>query len=179
MDKGELRRLLRKRRAACDPALGETLVGHLLGSGLISPGAVVGGFWPLTGEIDCRPVLNELVARGHVVGLPVTPPIGEPLSFRRWRPGAALQAGRFGTMEPTGEPVVPTVLLVPLLGFDRFGGRLGYGGGFYDRTLEQLGPGTVAIGCAFAGQEVDRVPTETHDCRLNAVATEAGMIVVE
>ena len=179
MDKRALRRILRQRRAACDPAVGARLVGHLLGSGLIGPGAVVGGYWPLAGEIDCRAVLLELVARGDVVGLPVTPPIGEALSFRRWRPGAPLRPGRFGTMEPTGESIVPTVLLVPLLGFDRSGGRLGYGGGFYDRTLDQLGAGTLAIGCGFTVQEVDKVPTETHDRRLTAVATEAGVIVVE
>lgn len=178
MTKDELRRVMRQRRAACDPAVGVRLAGHLLAAGIISPGAVVGGFWPLAGEIDCRAALLALVGRGHVAGLPVTPPLGQALSFRRWRPGVALRAGRFGTAEPTGESVVPTVVLVPLLAFDRSGRRLGYGGGYYDRTLERM-PGILAIGCGFAVQEVDRVPTETHDRRLNAVATEAGVIVVE
>jgi 5-formyltetrahydrofolate cyclo-ligase len=179
VDKGELRRVMRQRRTACDPALGARLAGHLLASGIVKPGAVVAGFWPLAGEIDCRAALLALIGRGHTAGLPVTPPIGEALSFRRWRPGVALVPGRFGTAEPTGDIIVPTILLMPLLAFDRFGARLGYGGGYYDRTLERLGAGTFAVGCGFAIQEVDRVPTETHDRTLNAVATEAGVIVVE
>lgn len=178
MLKSELRRVMRRRRTRCDPAVGVRLAGHLLAAGIVRPRVVVGGFWPLAGEIDCRPALLALIGRGHTVGLPVTPPLGQALSFRRWRPSVALRAGRFETFEPSGEIVLPTVLLMPLLAFDRFGGRLGYGGGYYDRTLERLGAETLAIGCGYAVQEVDRVPTETHDRALNAIATEAGVIVV-
>ena len=177
VDKGDLRRIMRQRRQECDPAVGVRLAGHLLSRGIVRPGAVIGGFWPLAGEIDCRAALLALIGRGHTAGLPVTPPLAEALSFRRWRPGLTLHVGRFATAEPTGDVIIPTVLLVPLLAFDRFGGRLGYGGGYYDRTLEQLSAGTIAIGCGFATQEVDRVPTEPHDRRLNAVVTEAGVIV--
>ncbi len=169
---------MRVRRASFDPGLGVRLAGQVLSAGLVRPGVVVGGFWPLVGEIDVRALLVALVGRGHRVGLPVTPARGAGLSFRRWRPGAGLRAGRFGTLEPvTEEAVVPTVLLVPLLAFDRRGRRLGYGGGYYDRTLADTG--ALGIGCGFAVQEVDRVPTETHDCVLDAVATEAGVFVME
>ncbi len=178
-DKSELRRAMRARRFACDPALGIRMAGHVLAAGTVPAGTIVAGFWPLPGEIDTRPLLLALAGRGHSVALPVTPAPGQALSFRRWRPGAALKPGRFGTFEPTGEGAVPTVLLVPLLAFDRRGGRLGYGGGYYDRTLEALGANVMTIGCGFAAQEVDMVPTDTHDRFMNAVATEAGMLLVE
>jgi 5-formyltetrahydrofolate cyclo-ligase len=83
--------------------------------------------------------------------------------------------GRFGTTRPVGAVARPDWLFVPLLGFDRRGHRLGYGGGYYDRTLAIL-PGAVAVGCAFACQEVDAVPATEYDARLRAVATESGMI---
>ena len=83
---------------------------------------------------------------------------------------------RFGTLRPAGETGVPRVLYVPLLAFDRQGRRLGYGGGFYDRTLAGL-PAATAIGCAFAAQELDEVPAGDYDARLAAVATERGVIV--
>ena len=84
-------------------------------------------------------------------------------------------AERFGTRRPVGEPAVPEYLLVPLLAFDRRGYRLGYGGGFYDRTLAAL-PGAVAVGCGFAAQELDEVPVGPYDIRLAAIATELGVI---
>jgi 5-formyltetrahydrofolate cyclo-ligase len=139
------------------------------------PGAVVAGFWPMRGEIDLRPLLQALHARGHVVVLPETPPRGQPLLFRRWWPGMTMLAGRFGTFFPGGAADTPDVLFVPLLAFDRSGRRLGYGGGYYDRTLAAL-PGAVAIGCAFAAQELDAVPAADYDARLDAIATERGVI---
>ena len=162
-------------RLGCDPALGVALARHVLADFCPLPGAVVAGFWPMGEEIDVLPLLRALHGRGHVIVLPVTPKRGNPLTFREWWPGQAMVAEAFGTMRPVGEVVVPEFLLVPLLAFDRAGRRLGYGGGFYDRTLAGL-PGVVTVGCAYAAQEVDEVPTGLYDFLLNAVATEHGVI---
>jgi len=173
--KQALRKRLREARAGCDPALGAALAAHVLREMPPPPGAVVAGFWPMGSEIDIRPLLAALDARGHPIALPETPPVGNPLIFRLWHPGAAMLPGRFGTTRPVGAVARPDWLFVPLLGFDRRGHRLGYGGGYYDRTLAIL-PGAVAVGCAFACQEVDAVPATEYDARLRAVATESGMI---
>ena len=173
--KAEVRAAAIRRRADADPALGSALAQHLLDAWSPPAGAAVAGFWPIRDEIDIRPLLHALAARGHPIGLPVTPRRGLPLSFRRWTPGAHLLPGRFGTVIADGPDMVPDVLLVPLLAFDRAGRRLGYGGGYYDRTLAGL-PGAQAIGCAYALQEIATVPTGPHDIRLPAVATERGLI---
>ncbi len=143
-------------------------------------GAAVSGFWPMSAEIDIRPLLIALHHRGHEILLPVTPPLGNPLTFRRWTPGAAMVRETFGTFCPAADAAegVPRTLFVPLVAFDRAGRRLGYGGGYYDRTLARL-PGAVAIGCAFAAQELDEVPADPYDVRLSAVATERGVILCE
>ncbi len=159
-------------RAGHDPqAAGAALTALVLRDSPPPPGSVVSGFWPLAGEIDVRPLLLALHARGHAIVLPVTPKRGLPLSFRLWQPGDTLVAERFGTMRPTGAERSPDFLLVPLLAFDRHGGRLGYGAGYYDRTLPLLSP-RFALGCAFAAQEVQQVPMGPDDVRLDAVATE-------
>jgi 5-formyltetrahydrofolate cyclo-ligase len=115
---------------------------------------------------------------GHPIALPETPPRGRALIFRRWFPGAPMLAEAFGTWRPDGVVVTPAVLLVPLLAFDRAGHRLGYGGGYYDRTLAAL-PGARAIGCAFAEQQVDAVPIGPYDRALAAIVTDRGIIRVE
>ncbi len=178
--KSEARRLALARRAACVPALGARLTDIVLDALPPPPGAVVAGFWPMGPEIDIRPLLHALHARGHPVGLPVTPKRGQPLAFRRWHPGDTLVRGPMGTSQPgpEAEALTPAWLLVPLLAFDRAGRRLGYGGGYYDRTLAAL-PGATAIGCAFAAQELDEVPAGPDDARLTAIATEAGLIIPE
>jgi 5-formyltetrahydrofolate cyclo-ligase len=163
-------------RTGQDPALGTHLAGQLLASWRFRPRSVIAGFWPLAGEIDIRPLLLALAGWGHPIVLPVTSVRGNPLSFQRWRPGDVLVRERFGTLRPIGEPMAPDLLLVPLLAFDGGCRRLGYGGGFYDRTLAGL-PGRIAIGCAFAAQRVDCVAAEAHDIPLQAVATERGLIL--
>jgi 5-formyltetrahydrofolate cyclo-ligase len=162
-------------RMACDPAWGGQLAAHVLAELPMRAGAVVSGFWPMDGEIDLRPLLAALHARRHAVLLPETPPRGNPLIFRHWQPGAEMVRERFGTFRPTGAIGVPEVLFMPLVAFDRQGRRLGYGGGYYDRTLAGL-PDALAIGCAFAAQELDAVPEADYDARLDAVATERGVI---
>lgn len=176
------KRLLRARqrtlREGLDPALGVRLVPHL--APLFRPGLVVSGFWPMGHEIDVRPVLDAARDAACVVVLPVTVRRGEALVFRRFDGPAVLVPGPFGTSEPGPlQPSLdPGLVLVPLLAFDGRGGRLGYGGGFYDRTLawlRGLDPNVRAIGCAYAAQAVDEVPMEPFDQRLDGVATEDGL----
>lgn len=162
-------------REASDPALGAELARHLLAELPPPPGAVIAGFWPMGREIDIRPLLEALHNSGHPILLPETPPRGNPLIFRHWHPGMAMLPERFGTARPSGAIATPDILLVPLLAFDRQGHRLGYGGGYYDRTLATL-PGAMAIGCAYAAQELDEVPVAEYDAPLHAVATERGVI---
>ena len=172
------RKLARARRAglanAAAPArLAETVLAHYAPT----PGAIIAGYWPMGDEMDPRPLMLALAAGGHALALPVTPPRGQPLAFRAWAPGAELRAGPLGTSEPAGgDELRPDILLVPLLAFDRAGRRLGYGGGYYDRTLAAL-PGAKAIGIAYAGQEMPEVPAGPQDFRLPLIATEAGIIV--
>jgi 5-formyltetrahydrofolate cyclo-ligase len=139
-------------------------------------GHVLSGYMPMRTEIDPLPAM---AAHRGPVGVPIIIGKGRPLMFRSWTPDAAMIAGEFGALVPAdGGWVVPQVLIVPLLAFDRRGYRLGYGGGFYDRTLQALraaGPVT-AIGFAFAAQEVDAVPTEPTDEKLNLIVTEQGIV---
>lgn len=134
------------------------------------------GYMPMRTEVNCLPAM---AAHSGPVGVPVILGPGQALRFRRWTPGARLVPGDFGALIPeVGDWVEPRVLVVPLLAFDRRGYRLGYGGGFYDRTLEGLrarGPVT-AIGFAFAAQEVPEVPTEPTDQRLDLIVTESEAI---
>ena len=143
-------------------------------------GAVVSFYWPMGDEADPRALAQALAVRGAALALPALVAKGAPLTFREWREGDSLVAHSFGMLEPGPEApeIVPDVLLVPLLAFDSRGHRLGYGGGFYDRTLADL-PGRRTVGCAFAAQEVEAVPAEPHDHTLDAIATEAGVILLE
>jgi 5-formyltetrahydrofolate cyclo-ligase len=139
-------------------------------------GRVLSGYMPMRTEIDPLPAM---AAHQGPVCVPVIPGPGQPLRFREWTPGCAMVAGDFGALIPAeGAWLEPEVLIVPLLSFDRLGYRLGYGGGFYDRTLERLRSrgATLAVGFAFAAQEVDAVPIEPTDQRLDAILTETGLI---
>ncbi len=140
------------------------------------PGRALSGYLPMQSEIDPIPAM---AAHRGPVGVPLTPKRGLPLSFREWSPGCRLVDGGFGTSIPAeGNWVVPEVLIVPLVAFDRRGGRLGYGGGFYDRTLAMLraaGP-TLAIGYAWGAQEDDDLPLEATDQPLDLIVTEAEVI---
>ena len=145
-----------------------------------NPLPVVAGYWPIGDEMDLRPLLERLDADGFPCALPVVGDRGAALTFRRWRPGLELEEGPFGTRQPPGhEPMVrPRVLVVPLLAFDDEGYRIGWGAGFYDRTLAHLrglGP-VLAVGAAYALQKVERVPRGPSDQPLDWAVTEAGPV---
>ena len=148
-----------------------------------APGAVISGYAAIGDELDPLALLSALSAQGHIIGLPVTVARGNPLVFRQWSPGEALERGDFGVPVPSGEaPVItPDILLVPLLAFDARGHRLGYGAGYYDRTLGQLrgkGP-AIAVGLAFDEQQVDEVPHDAYDQPLDWVLTPSGPMKIE
>ena len=138
--------------------------------------AVVSGFWPIKDEIDIRPLLIELFNVGCQLALPVVQGRGKPLLFRAWRPGDPLEAGVFGTLQPSArrETLEPDALIVPLLACDEEGWRLGYGGGFYDRTLGGLRArrNVTAVGVGFNAQLVPEVPHGPDDQRLDWLLTD-------
>lgn len=150
---------------------------HFFAGITLRPTDMVAAFWPIRDEIDCRPILGRLMDAGQPVCLPVVVGEGLPLELRLWAPGAPLYPSGFGTLAPDelAPRVTPDVILMPLLGFDRTGTRLGYGGGYYDRTLMRLGRRPRLIGLAFACQGLDQVPRAPHDVPLDAVVTEAGV----
>lgn len=159
-------------------ALGQGAAADHLASWLAPhAGKVLAGYLPLRTEIDPRPAM---AAHTGPVCVPVVEAAGHPLRFRDWTHGAALEPGPFGTRNPaTGTWRVPDIVILPLVAFDANGFRLGYGGGFYDRTLERLraqGP-VLAVGFAFAAQELPAVPVEPTDQPLDAIITERGLTV--
>ncbi len=139
-------------------------------------GAVVAGFWPMPGEIDVLPLMMALRDLGHDLALPCTPRLGHPLIMRAWTPCDKLKHGPFGTREPYANvpEIRPDIVLMPLLAFTPSGERLGYGGGYYDRTLASLrASGEVfTCGVAFAGQEAASLPIDKYDQPMDAVLTE-------
>ncbi|EPY01873.1 5-formyltetrahydrofolate cyclo-ligase [Magnetospirillum fulvum] len=178
------REALRLRRAESDrlgPAAAQAVAAradHLT----VGEGSVVGGYWPLPGELDPRPLMEALAARGAALALPVVVAPDAPLAFRGWSSGDRLESGPHGTVHPTQAAplLVPTLLLVPLLAFDAKGFRLGFGGGYYDRTLDALrrGGGVVAVGLAFAAQQSPALPSDPWDQPLDIVFTEEGLLTV-
>lgn len=139
---------------------------------------LVGAFWPIRSEIDPRPLIERLFARGQRVALPKVTKQG--LVFREWRAGEDLVKGGFGLSEPRDDlpPLDPTALIVPLAAFDRAGQRIGYGAGYYDQAIERLsknGP-VLTVGIAFSVQEIAEVPAEPHDRPLDHLVTEEGPV---
>jgi len=166
------------RRKAAFAAAGPHQDAHLqtvLGAHL---GKSVAGYMPINTEIDPLPAMAQAAMSGPVA-IPVIEGPGRALRFARWTPQTPLVAGAFKALIPA-EPewLVPEIVIVPLVAFDRRGGRLGYGGGFYDRTLEALraGGNTLAVGFAFAAQEAEALPLEATDQPLDLIVTEDEII---
>jgi len=181
--KRDLRRKAAERRRAAvqaSPQAGFVLRDRFLAALSPAAGVAVSAYWPLEDEFDPRPLFMELHHRGHPIGLPVILGRGQPLMFRRWAPDVALVRGPFRVMAPPAESpeVIPQLLLVPLLAFDRAGYRLGYGGGFYDRTIAKLRAAgdVLAVGVALAAQEVAAVPRDDTDEPLDWVVTDREAI---
>ena len=146
----------------------------------IAPGAIVSGFIPLKSEISPLPLMQKLNEAGAQLALPAIAGRGKPLIMRAWAWGEPLDRGQWGIREPRTEAVVvePDILVVPLLAFDRTGHRIGYGAGYYDRTIGRLRAikPVTAIGLAFAAQEVPKIPATERDARLDLVLTEREAI---
>ena len=175
------RRTLRREMVAKRAALGDEahaglsagIVGHLL-TALPAP-QVVAFCWPIKHEPDVRAVVAHWEALGARAALPVVVAEAAPLAFRLWTPDTKLAPDRYGIPTPiSGDFIQPDLILLPLNGFDAAGYRLGYGGGYFDRTLAALSPRPLAVGVGF---EVNRLPSirpESHDQRLDWIVTEAG-----
>lgn len=137
--------------------------------------SVVGLYWPFRGEIDLRPLARSLIASGTRIGLPVVVARDEPVEFREWAPDVPMTRGVWNIPIPDGTPTVyPACLVVPLVGFDAVGYRLGYGGGYYDRTLAARRPHPWAIGLGFDLGRLDTIHPLDHDVPMDGIVTESG-----
>jgi 5-formyltetrahydrofolate cyclo-ligase len=144
------------------------------------PGTVVAGYAPIRREIDPVPLMRKLAAQGAQLALPAVMARGKSLAFRAWSPDDRLMLGPLGILEPSpaAAEMIPDIMLVPLAAFDRLGHRIGYGAGHYDHTLAHLRKvkPIVAIGLAFAAQEIETVPALAHDVALDYVLTETQVL---
>ncbi|MEM6339851.1 MAG: 5-formyltetrahydrofolate cyclo-ligase [Pseudomonadota bacterium] len=165
----------RKAAKAADTGTGGAALSSVLAG---YRGVPLAGYMPIRTEIDPLPAMAEAAAHGPVA-VPVIQGEGVPLKFSRWTPEGPLREGPFGAKVPEIDDfLVPEILIVPLVAFTRMGGRLGYGGGFYDRTLETLRAArpTLAIGFAYAAQEASALPLEPTDQMLDMIVTDQGIL---
>ena len=161
-------------------AMGQGTAAHLSQILAGYRGVSLAGYMAMRTEIDPTAAMEEACAHGQV-GVPVILGAGQPLKFRAWTPGCKMVPGEFGAEIPeSGGWIEPEIVIVPLVAYDLNGGRLGYGGGFYDRTLEKLRAkrATLAIGFAYAAQRADNLPLEPTDQPLDMIVTEQGIISV-
>jgi 5-formyltetrahydrofolate cyclo-ligase len=172
------------RRDALDPHMRQHAAETLAARGLpfaVRSGTIVSGFAPMRSEINPIPLMHKLADQGVHLALPVVMGRGKPLLFRAWAIHQPLGTGTWGIREPKADApeVEPDVLLVPLAAFDRAGHRIGYGARYYDLTIQALRAKKkiVAVGVAYAAQQIDLVPAEPHDQMLDYVLTDAGIAV--
>lgn len=171
---------LRAEAAAAQPDAAKHAARYFLDSFDAGPADIVSLYYPIGDELDTKPLADALLERGVSVALPVVVSKKAPLEFRRFNAGDDLTDGAYGERIPApGAPTVrPTIVVTPLLGFSTAGDRLGYGGGYYDRTLEGLRDtgAVMAVGFAYARQEVDALPVSPLDQRLDWIVTERGAV---
>lgn len=137
--------------------------------------AVLGAYWPIRREFDPLPFLREQITKGLQIALPVIRIKNEPLEFRLWHPGTKMTPGIYNIPYPAGgKIVIPDALLIPMIGFDAAMYRLGYGGGYYDRTLAALSPRPQAIGIAFEIGRMETIRPLSHDIPMRWIITERG-----
>ncbi|MEX1036427.1 MAG: 5-formyltetrahydrofolate cyclo-ligase [Sneathiella sp.] len=149
----------------------ETAIGDMAG-------LTLSGYWPIKGEPDLRPWVHEIHARGGRFALPVVIAKGRPLTFRLWAPGDPLEPGIWDIPMPvSGLETVPDVVIAPVVGFDSQGYRLGYGGGFFDRTLAALERRPPAIGIGYEQARLSTIYPQPHDIAMAAVVTEQGTVL--
>ncbi|MDP6968544.1 MAG: 5-formyltetrahydrofolate cyclo-ligase [Gammaproteobacteria bacterium] len=164
------------------PNAGALIAQNIIQQIDIPPNSKVSGFWPLAEELDTVPILKALHAAGHQVLLPVMQGANQPLAFACWAPGDQLVAAGFNTLEPAPNQarMIPEVMICPLLAFDRKGYRMGYGGGFYDRSIAQIQANhpLLTVGVAFAAQEVESIITGPYDMPLHKIVTEQEVITI-
>jgi 5-formyltetrahydrofolate cyclo-ligase len=178
--KKRLRAEMRLRRASMTrPDAGAKAAAHLF-KHILRPGDAVAVFWSIGDELDTTLLRDDLIKAGHDVALPVVVGRGKPLALRRWHPGDPMQAGPFGIREPlpSAPALTPSLIVVPLLAVDRRGYRLGYGGGYYDRTIAAQ-PAARTVGWGYQGQVIDAVPAGPTDRRVQAVVTETGWFATD
>lgn len=179
--KAALRTAAHRKRAAFHPSLrgeaAKAAAAHFFEAVPLDKSEVVAGYWPIRDEMDVKSVIGRLMDTGQPVCLPVVLGDEQPLELRLWQVGAPLYEAGYGTLAPADDAprAEPDVILMPLLGFDRRGTRLGYGGGYYDRTLAALKKRPRLIGFAFALQELESIPRDSHDVPLDVIVTENGV----
>lgn len=171
---------IRKQEAETHPWADEQLAAHShllidnFGAGIYA------AYLPIRSEISPLPLILALKKAGQQTALPITPAEGEPLTFRLWAVGDDLEDGPYGTRQPplAGQPVLPNVILAPMLAFDNAGCRLGYGGGFYDRTVANLKSRrhkVYLVGLGYEGQKLDKLPIGPYDMPLDAILSQSGL----
>lgn len=139
---------------------------------------VVAFCWPLRREFDCRPLVARLMDRGWRAAQPVVLAHAAPMVFRPWTPATPMTEDRHGIPIPAGDDtIVPDLVLLPLVAFDAQGFRIGYGGGYFDRTLATLSPRPYSVGVGFELARIDTVRPEPHDIPLDAIVTESGCVI--
>jgi len=169
----------RRDARAAHPHAAREAADVFLGAIPLDSAEIVSGYRPIFSELDPTPLMTALYERGIRLCVPVIVGPALPLVFREWTPDARMETGAFGAEIPVDMPeTTPTLLIAPMLAFDRALWRLGYGGGFYDRTLEGLRArgAARAYGYAYAEQEMDAVPVESTDQRLDGVVTPGGLV---